>query len=144
MAFTVTRTTSAAPEDVWRRVSDLARHTQHVPLTTVAVPESGVRLGAEVRARTALGPVGFVDAMLVTRWEPPRVLRIVKTGRLLAGWAEITVEPHGQGSHVTWHEELWLRGARRVTAGLGDVAGPRLFAGVLDALLGSLPGESLP
>lgn len=143
MAFTVTRTTSAAPEEAWRRVSDLARHTEHVPLTTVAVPKGGVRLGAEVRARTALGPVGFVDSMLVTRWEPPRVLRIVKTGRLLAGWAEITVEPHGQGSHVTWREELWLRGARRVSVGLGDLAGPRLFAGVLDDLLESLSVESL-
>ena len=138
MAFTVTREVLATPERVWAAVSDISRHTAHVPLTTVVPDPLGDRLGAEHVARTAIGPVGFDDSMLVTAWEPPQRMRIVKTGRLLAGWAEITVAPRESGSRVTWTEELWLRGAPRLTRRLADAAGQRLFGSVLDGLLEDL------
>ncbi len=135
MAFTVTRTVAASPERVWAAVSDLARHTEHVPLTRVHTDPAGLRLGSEVIARTALGPMAFDDSMLITAWDPPRRLRLVKTGRVLAGWAEIDVTAADTGSRVSWTEELWLRPACRLTRPLGDIAGARLFAGVLDRLL---------
>ena len=46
--------------------------------------------------------------MLVTAWEPPQRMRIVKTGRLLAGWAEITVVVR-----------FWLISALFVAVGVG-------------------------
>lgn len=135
MAFTVERTTVLPPDAAWAAVSDLAAHTRHVPLTSVEVPSTGLRLGAEVAAVTRVGPVALADTMLVTALEPGRRLRLVKTGRWLHGWADITVTPVDGGSLVRWQEEIWLPGLRRPTRPLGDRLGPVLFARVVEGLL---------
>ena len=138
MAFTVLRRTPLAPDLAWSAVTDLAEHTRDVPLTDVVVPAGGLVLGAEVVAWTRLGPLAAADRMLVTAVEPGRRLRLVKVGRLLRGWAEITVLPDEEspgGSRVEWVEELWLPGLRRVTRPLGDRLGAGLFARVVDGVL---------
>ncbi len=93
MAFTVSRRTPLAPEAAWSALTDLAEHTRHVPLTDLEVPEGGLTLGAEVVARTRLGPLAAADRMLVTALEPGHRLRLVKTGRFLHGWADIRSTP---------------------------------------------------
>ncbi|GGL31331.1 SRPBCC family protein [Phycicoccus endophyticus] len=135
MAFTVSRRTPLPPRAAWDAATDLAEHTRHVPLTVVEVPEGGLVLGAQVSAVTRLGPFAGTDSMLVTALEPGTRLRLVKTGRLLRGWADITVAADGEGALVEWTEELWLPGARRLTRPLGDRLGARLFTGVLERLL---------
>ncbi|MGL5866590.1 MAG: SRPBCC family protein [Dermatophilaceae bacterium] len=136
VAFTVIRTTRLAPVVAWATMTDLAEHTRHVPLTSVQMPPSGLRLGAEVAAVTRCGPLAVADTMLVTVLDPGRRLRLVKTGRPVRGWAEITVEPaDGEGSRVTWREELWLPGLRWATRPLGDRLGAVLFGRVVDGLL---------
>ena len=138
MAFTVSRRTALAPEAAYAALTDLAEHTRHVPLTDVEVPEGGLRLGAEVVAWTRLGPLAAADRMLVMALEPGRRLRLVKVGWFLRGWADITVEPDQAtpgGSLVTWTEELWLPGLRRVTRPAGDRLGSALFSRVVDGLL---------
>jgi hypothetical protein len=138
MAFTVTRRTPLAPEVAWSAVSDLAEHTRDVPLTDVRVPEGGLVLGAEVVVWTRLGPLAVADRMLVTVLEPGRRLRLVKTGRLLRGWADIRVGPDPDrpgGGRVDWTEELWLPGLQRPTRPLGDRLGPRLFRRVVEGVL---------
>ncbi len=138
MAFTVRRHTSLSPASAWAALTDLAEHTRHVPLTDVSVPDSGLVLGAEVVAWTRLGPLAAGDRMLVTALEPGRRLRLVKTGRFLRGWAEITVDADPQapeGALVTWTEELWLPGAARMTRPAGDRLGAVLFARVVDGVL---------
>jgi hypothetical protein len=138
MAFTVSRRTALAPEAAYGALTDLTEHTRHVPLTDVEVPEGGLRLGAEVVAWTRLGPLAAADRMLVMALEPGRRLRLVKVGWFLRGWADITVEPDPVtpgGSLVTWTEELWLPGLRRVTRPAGDRLGSALFSRVVDGLL---------
>ncbi|HET6968355.1 MAG TPA: hypothetical protein VFI44_08770 [Ornithinibacter sp.] len=138
MAFTVLRRTPLAPDLAWASLTDLAEHTRDVPLTDVAVPASGLVLGAEVVAWTRLGPLAVADRMLVTALEPGRRLRLVKVGRLLRGWADITVLPDPQApgaARVEWVEELWLPGLRRVTRPVGDRLGPILFGRVVDGVL---------
>ena len=138
MAFTVRRRTSLSPPAAWAALTDLAEHTRHVPLTDLEVPAGGLTLGTEVVAWTRLGPLGLADRMLVTALEPGRRLRLVKTGRFLRGWAEITVEPDPvatTGSLVGWTEELWLPGLRRLTRPGGDRLGAVLFSRVVDGLL---------
>ncbi len=75
--------------------------------------------------------------MYLTAWEPPHRFRMVKTGWLLAGWADITVEPDGAGSLVTWTEEITVRSGplRGLTRRIGDAVAPRLFGPVVDGLL---------
>lgn len=138
MSFTITRRTHLTPEAAWSALTDLAEHTRHVPLTDLEVPESGLVLGTEVVAWTRLGPLGLADRMLVTALEPGRRLRLVKTGRFLHGWAEIRVaaDPVAPtGSLVSWTEEIWLPGLRRVTRSGGDRLGRVLFTRVVDGLL---------
>ncbi len=138
MSFTVTRRTHLAPEVAWSALTDLAEHTRHVPFTGVEVPPGGLVLGTEVVARTRLGPLAAADRMLVTGLEPGRRLRLVKTGRLLHGWAEIRVDPDPvapPGSLVSWTEEIWLPGLRRITRPAGDRLGVVLFSRVVDGLL---------
>jgi hypothetical protein len=138
VAFTVSRRTPLAPELAFAALTDLAEHTRHVPLTDLEVPDAGLALGTEVVAWTRLGPLAAADRMLVTALEPGRRLRLVKTGRLLRGWADITVDPDPHapgGSLVQWSEELWLPGLRRLTRPAGDRLGPVLFSRVVDGLL---------
>jgi hypothetical protein len=138
VAFTVSRRTTLAPEAAWSALTDLVEHTRHVPLTDLEVPEGGLSLGTEVVARTRLGPFAAADRMLVTALEPGQRLRLVKTGRFLHGWAEIRVaaDPVApSGSLVSWTEELWLPGLRRLTRPAGDRLGVVLFSRVVDGLL---------
>jgi len=138
VAFTISRHTALSPEVAWSAMTDLREHTRHVPLTDLEVPQDGLTLGAEVVARTRVGPFAVADRMLVTAWEPGRRLRLRKTGWFLHGWAEIRVDadPAGPpGSVVSWVEELWLPGLRRVTRPAGDRLGAVLFARVVDGLL---------
>lgn len=138
MAFTVQRRTPLAPDLAWAALTDLAEHGNEVPFTDVVVPDGGLVLGAEVVARTRLGRLGFADRMLVTAVDPGRRLRLVKVGRLLHGWAQITVlpDPTSPGaSSVEWVEEVWLPGLRRVTRPVGDRLGPVLFGRVVDGVL---------
>lgn len=135
MAFTIHRHTALGPAATWAAVTDLASHTAHTPLTEVEVRGGGLALGTEVVVVTRLGPLAAADRMLVTALEPGRRLRLVKTGWLLRGWADIVVRRVEHGSEVDWTEELWLPGLRRVTRPLGDRLGPLLFNRVVDGLL---------
>lgn len=138
MAFEITRRTTLSRADAWDAVSDLAAHAAHVPLTEVLVDDPPLRLGTRVVALTRLGPLAFADTMLVTAHDPAQRLRLVKTGRILRGWAEITVvdDPDAPGgSVVSWREELWLVALGRMTRPIGDRFGPRIFGPVVDGLL---------
>lgn len=118
--FLVECDTALAPGEAWRRVTAWERHDGTVPLTRVTVgtpPPTGV--GTVVVARTGLGRARFADPMRVAVWEPPAGAggsghcRLEKAGRVVAGWAEIDVRPHGAGASVRWREDLRLRGLPR-------------------------------
>lgn len=107
MARSVVRYTSHHDVDAaFARVTDWERH--RVPLTTITTRPDGFT------ARTAIGPVGFDDPMDVTAWDPPHRVALVKRGRIIKGYATITVEPHGTGSAVTWDEHVSVIGVPRL------------------------------
>ena len=138
MACTISRRTSLAPDVAWSALTDLAEHTEHVPFTDVEVPAGGLALGTEVVAWTRLGPLAAADRMLVTALEPGRRLRLVKTGRFLHGWADISVRPDPDtpgGSCIVWSEELWLPGLKTLTRPIGDRLALVLFSRVVDGVL---------
>jgi hypothetical protein len=64
--------------------------------------------GAQVVARTGLGPLGFTDTMVITQWEPPRRCVVSHTGRVIRGAGVFEVVPAGAGSEVRWTERLEL------------------------------------
>lgn len=130
-AFTLELRVDDPPEVVWPRLWDLDRHTAAVPLTTTR-GTGALALGSRFSARTALGPLGFDDDMVVTSWSPPLAARIEKVGRVLRGGVEVDLEPTpGGGTLVRWRQRYGATGVPEVVAAL---ARPVVRTGYLLAL----------
>ena len=116
--LTLERTTRATPEQVWQVVTDWSGYARWMPLTTMRLAPGPTRVGWTFAGLSGLGPLRFADVMVITSWEPPRQgrarFRLRKIGRLLDGWADVSVEPSsslpgGTGAVLHWTEELLLR-----------------------------------
>lgn len=130
---------------MWETLADVGAHGDYVPLTRVTTDPLPVRPGWGFSAWTGLGPLGFRDTMVMVVWQPPGDdrsagrFRIVKTGRLLAGWADVrlTPGPYG-GTHVAWRELVTVRGLgplRRLVEPVEGWVAQQLYACVVDAML---------
>jgi hypothetical protein len=84
---------------------DWSRQGEWIPGTSVS---GGTGVGAQVAARTALGPVGFTDTMVITEWDPPRRCVVRHTGRVVRGSGIFEVLPHGEFSEFRWTELVEL------------------------------------
>ena len=93
------------PEQAWQAVVDWPRQDQWMLATRV---RGGHGPGAQVVARTEIGPVGFTDTMVITVWEPPHRCVVEHTGRVLRGAGIFEVVPAGAGSEFRWTERLEL------------------------------------
>jgi carbon monoxide dehydrogenase subunit G len=64
-------------------------------------------VGVELRCPTNLLGLTVQDTMRVTRWEPPNVLEVVHTGRIITGTGafELSVAADG-GTRIGWWEEV--------------------------------------
>ncbi len=129
---------------VWAVVSDVAGH--ELPLTTVHTDPGPPAVGWRFVGISALGPLRLADRMVVTRWVPPEPGRdtaeyaVVKTGRLLAGWAEVSLsrlpgEPGG--TRVRWREQIDVHplAIGRLVRPLSDLAVRRMFERAVDRML---------
>ncbi len=138
----VERTVQRPLTAVWAVVSDVAGH--RLPLTRVETDPGQPCVGWGFRAVSALGPLRLVDAMTVTSWSPPQPdaataeYAVVKTGRVLGGWARVTLTAVGPAqTGVRWAEEITLRPhalgalARPAT----DLAVGRMFRAAVDEML---------
>lgn len=125
----IVREVRLTPDETWRRITDWPAHGRFVPLTKVSKTPGGFL------ARTGVGPVGFNDPMEIVTWNEPSFCRLEKRGRAVKGWAELSVEPHGDGSRVTWREEIRVTGVPRALDALTRRASARLFSRVIDGLL---------
>ena len=146
--FHLTRRCAAPPTMVWDVVTDFAAYGDWMPLTRMRVDAGVPRPGWGFAGVSGLGRVGFSDSMLVTAWEPPDAegrgrFRIVKTGRLLGGWAEIRVEPDGAGTRLDWHEDVVVRPLpfKRVFAPVLGRASVWLYGRALDAMIARADGR---
>jgi hypothetical protein len=124
----IVREVPLSQAEAFARVTDWARHGDFVPLTTIRLTDTGFV------ARTGVGPLGFDDPMDVVAWDPPRFCRLEKRGRIIRGWAEITVEPLDLGSRVTWREVARTRGVIGPLAHVEAALGRRLFDRLLSGL----------
>lgn len=138
--FDVVRQTSLSASEAWERVTDWERHGEYVPLTRVTVTRDPATGHVSFMARTGFGPIAFDDVMAVTYSHPPTgsdagVARIVKRGRVVLGWAVLTVSPTESGCEVRWHEEARLRWTRGPVAALVNRVVAGGFGRLLDGLL---------
>lgn len=139
--FTVVRTPPLTAAEAWRRLTDWPAHSEGVPLTAVRVLTPGpTAAGTVFTARTGFGPLGFDDPMEVVVWRPPGPgaagrCRLEKRGRLVLGWAEITVREEAGTARVVWREELRVRSLPRALDAPTAAAGRLVFGRAVDRLL---------
>lgn len=154
--FHLARTCPASPAAVWSVLTDFGGYGAWIPFTTVRADAGDPRPGWGFAGLSGLGPLRLRDTMLITSWQPPAGtaaegrFRVLKTGRVLGGWAQVRVRPvAGGGTAVAWSEEITLRagplgGALRPVV---DRLGARVFSRALDAMLAEAarrPGATLP
>jgi hypothetical protein len=100
--------TDVSPERLWSVATDWANQGQWIPFTQARiVGDEPTVVGSRVEARTGIGPVGFVDVMIVDQWAPPHRLELRHIGKFIRGAAGFTIEPLGtRGSRIVWWERI--------------------------------------
>ena len=63
-------------------------------------------VGVELRCPTNLLGFTVQDTMRVTRWEPPHVLEVVHTGRIITGIGAFELSERDGGTRIGWWEEV--------------------------------------
>lgn len=98
----------ADPQRVWDRVTDWTTQGEWMLLTRVAANgQPGV--GQEISAFTGVGPIGFLDLMRVTKWDPQQFYcEVWHYGKLVRGLGIFSVQQIPTGSKFIWREELDL------------------------------------
>lgn len=116
LSVTVGITLPGSPTRVWSVLEPIERHVEWmadaVSITFTSEQRRGV--GTTFDCLTAIGPLRTVDRMVVTEWEPGRVMGIEHRG-LFTGTGRFTLAPAGRDhTRFTWTEALrfpwWLGG----------------------------------
>jgi hypothetical protein len=92
----------ATAEQVWQVLVDWPRHDEWVPFTRA---EGGAAEGESVSARTGIGPVGFLDTMVIEDWKPPTRVTVRHAGWPVRGEGRFDLlDLPGGRCRVTWSE----------------------------------------
>ena len=114
--FAIERVVAVPTQQVWAVITDWAGHARWIPLTTMRLDRGPTRIGFSFTGLTGIGRLRFADVMRITAWSPPSEagpgeFRLIKVGRLLAGWAEVSVQPlqDGEQTRLIWRENIVIR-----------------------------------
>lgn len=119
----------ASPNDVWRFLEPIERHVEWMAdaakITFAGEQTRGI--GTEFDCLTTIGPFRLNDRMVVTEWQPGRVMGIEHRG-LVTGRGRFTIAADGDRTRFAWTEVLrfpaWMGGA------LGETAAKPVLEGV--------------
>jgi hypothetical protein len=111
MATIVLHVDIAAPaERVWSALVAWETQGEWMLLTRVrGTAQDGIGVGGGIEGFTGIGPVGVLDTMRITVWDPPRRCEVLHTGRVVKGAGVFEVVDLGAGlSRFVWSEILDL------------------------------------
>lgn len=95
----------ASQADVFRAVTDWETQRKWVYATKVrGLGDDSHKLGGKIEAFTGFGPVGFLDTMTITKWDPPRVCEVTHTGNVVKGSGLFEVSEEDGKTYFTWTE----------------------------------------
>jgi len=122
---------ASPPPRVWEILSDWQRQAEWMPdVAWIRVVGAERGLGAALEVRTKiLGIPAVTDRVVVTAWDPPRLLGVAHRG-VVKGSGVWRLEPFGSGTRFVWIERL-----RLPLGPLGEVA-LQVYGPVQRALLG--------
>ena len=95
----VTQEIDAPAEKAWDAIVDWDRQSDWMIGTQVrATTQDGVGVNGGLEAFTGVGPLGFLDTMVITQWEPPSRCVVKHTGTVVrgAGAFEVQALPDGR------------------------------------------------
>ena len=109
---------NAPCERVFTAATDWNRQGEWIFATRVS-GESPPRVGSKLQAFSGVGPIGFLDTMEISVWEPPKQCDVLHTGRVVRGsgsfrvkaidntrsiftWEERVIVPFGAFGRLTW------------------------------------------
>ena len=100
----------APSEQTWAGATDWAGQGEWMLGTRVRPTDQGGQgVGGGIEAFTGVGPLGFLDRMEITLWEPPRRCHVRHLGRVVRGTGAFEVEPLPRDrSRFVWREDLDL------------------------------------
>ena len=109
-ALVLTVDVDAPVEQTWAGVTDWARQGEWMLGTRVwPTAQDGQGVGGGIEAITGVGPLGVLDRMEITLWEPPSRCHVLHLGRVVRGTGAMEVEPlPGDRSRFVWREDLDL------------------------------------
>lgn len=94
-------------ERAWAAVADWESQGAWMVATRVRGTASAV--GEKLEGWTGLGPVGFLDTMTISEWDPPRSCTVAHTGHVVRGSGGFEVAARGaEACRVTWWEKVDL------------------------------------
>lgn len=103
----------AAPEHAWAVLVDWPGQGRWM-LATDVVPVDGDGRGVGGRLTATTGVRlrgrrrGLLDTMEITRWQPPRVVEVRHTGRVIRGSGVFEIRPRQTRSSMVWTERFDL------------------------------------
>ena len=98
---------NVSPEVLWEELRHIDRHVNWmndaVSITFTSPTTEGV--GTQFSCLTKVGPLKTTDIMTITQWQENKVMGVEHVG-LVKGTGTFHIEPHGEGSTITWKESL--------------------------------------
>jgi uncharacterized protein YndB with AHSA1/START domain len=120
-------TIDAPPERVWAAIAHIDTHTRWMAEAQAirALGDRDTGVGAEFECQTRVGPLRTRDVLVVTEWEPPRVMGVTHRGAVTGTGRFVLAPRRGGRTRFSWDERLsfpwWMGGA------VGGLAGRRLL-----------------
>lgn len=126
---------NAPQETVWKAITDWQSQGEWMFATKVDVTSPHAEgVGATLSAFTGFGPVGFLDTMTITSWEPPYRCDVDHTGRVVRGTGSFVVERLTDETSVfIWSEDLEIPLGKVGQIGFA-ITKPAFVAGVRHSL----------
>src|SRR6478672_3617038 len=102
------RTTTAAPEVVWRWLADAASWQEWTRLTDTRLEREGAPEPDGVGAIRRFGRAGGSSLEEVVVFDPPRHFAyVLLRGLPIANYrSDVVLEPRAVGTHIRWHSEF--------------------------------------
>jgi len=98
---------NVSPEILWEELRHINRHVNWmndaVSITFTSPTTEGV--GTQFSCLTKVGPLKTTDIMTITQWQENKTMGVEHVG-LVKGTGTFHIEPHGEGSTITWKESL--------------------------------------
>lgn len=97
---------NANTETVFHYMTDWSRQSEWVLFTDVRMlSKAPNQVGTTLSARTHLGPIGFTDTMVITKWLSPTNCTVEHTGKVVKGIGVFSVETISSNqSKFVWQE----------------------------------------